>query len=71
MKVDWALELGLDVEVLQEERPLAPDQLRLAREHVRRAESLWVQARGRADLERLSVKHGTLELLATNRKGTP
>ena len=45
--VNWARELGIDVQALEGERPLSVGQLRAAVKHKRRADRLWEAARAR------------------------
>lgn len=45
--VNWARELGIDLQALEGERPLSVGQLRAAVEHGRRADRLWAAARAR------------------------
>lgn len=47
----WADELGIDLEELQREHPMHPDQLRLKRVISRRAEEYWARERFLARLE--------------------
>jgi hypothetical protein len=73
MKVDWAKELGIDLEKLAEERPLHPMQIWERRQHEARAETYWALAdtRERRLREALGVAELELrraeELLATRR----
>ena len=47
----WAEEMGIDLDDLQREHPLHPDQLRLKRIITRQAEAYWARERFLARLE--------------------
>jgi hypothetical protein len=47
----WAEEMGIDLDDLQREHPLHPDQLRLKRVITRKAEAYWARERFLARLE--------------------
>ena len=71
MKVDWAKELGIDLEKLAEERPLHPMQIWERRQHEERAEKYWALADTRErrlrevlDVAELELSRGE-RLLAT------
>lgn len=51
MGVNWARELGIDLEELQREHPSHPDQLRLQRIISRDADNYWARERFLARLE--------------------
>ena len=54
-RVNWAKELGIDLEELQREHPSHPDQLRLHRMISRDADNYWARERFLARLEEPTV----------------
>lgn len=60
--INWAKELGIDLEKLAEERPLHPMQIWERRQHEARAETFWALADTRERRLREALDVAELEL---------
>ena len=67
IKVDWAKELGIDLEKLAEEHPLHPLQIWERRQHEARAETFWALSGARDRRLREALDVAALELSRAER----